>query len=152
MKYNKQKNKQYNKQYNKQRGFTLIELMVVVVILAVLAAVVLPNIMDRPDEARKVQVQQNIEAISSALQLYKLDNYRYPTTEQGLEALVTKPTEEPIPRKWQSYLQSLPKDPWGNDYLYIIPGEHGVYDLYTLGADGEEGGEGIDATIGNWNK
>jgi general secretion pathway protein G len=136
-----------DKKLNKQKGFTLIELMVVVVILAVLAVVVLPNIMDRPDEARKVQAQQNLKAIASALQLYKLDNYTYPTTDQGLEALVTKPTDEPEPRKWQEYLQSLPKDPWGNDYIYLSPGEEGAFDLYTLGADGEEGGEGINATI-----
>ena len=136
-----------DKKLNKQKGFTLIELMVVVVILAVLAVVVLPNIMDRPDEARKVQAQQNLKAIASALQLYKLDNYTYPTTDQGLEALVTKPTDEPEPRKWQEYLQSLPKDPWGKDYIYLSPGEEGAFDLYTLGADGEEGGEGINATI-----
>ena len=134
---------------DKQKGFTLIELMVVVVILAVLAVVVLPNIMDRPDEARKVQAQQNIKAVASALQLYKLDNYTYPTTDQGLDALVSKPTSEPEPRKWQEYLQSLPKDPWGRDYIYLSPGENGAFDLYTLGADGEEGGEGINATISN---
>ncbi len=135
----------------KQQGFTLIELMVVVVILAVLAAFAVPKLMDRPDEARLVKAKHDIGAISSALQLYKLDNYRYPTTDQGLEALVKEPTDEPAPRNWKQYLQQLPKDPWGNDYIYLSPGEHGDYDLYTLGADGEEGGEGMDATIGNWN-
>ncbi len=130
-----------------QQGFTLIELMVVVVILAVLAVIVLPNIMDRPDEARKVQAQQNIKAIASALKLYKLDNYVFPTTDQGLEALVSKPTAEPTPRKWQQYLSSLPKDPWGRAYLYLSPGVTGGFDLYTLGADGAEGGEGVNATI-----
>ncbi|WP_304437715.1 type II secretion system major pseudopilin GspG [Thiomicrospira sp. XS5] len=135
----------------KQQGFTLIELMVVVVILAILAAIAVPKLMDRPDEARLVKAKQDIGAISSALQLYKLDNYRYPNTDQGIEALVTKPTTEPEPKNWKQYLQQVPKDPWGNDYIYLSPGEHGDFDLYTLGADGEDGGEGIDATIGNWN-
>lgn len=135
----------------KQKGFTLIELMVVVVILAILAAIAVPRLMDRPDQARVVKAQQDIGAISSALQLYKLDNYRYPTTDQGLEALVTEPTDDPVPSNWKQYLQQLPKDPWGKDYIYLSPGEHGDFDLYTLGADGEEGGEDMDATIGNWN-
>jgi general secretion pathway protein G len=135
----------------KQQGFTLIELMVVVVILAILAAIAVPKLMDRPDEARLVKAKQDIGAISSALQLYKLDNYRYPNTDQGIEALVTQPTTEPEPKNWKQYLQQVPKDPWGNDYIYLSPGEHGDFDLYTLGADGEDGGEGIDATIGNWN-
>ncbi|HID01278.1 MAG TPA: type II secretion system protein GspG [Piscirickettsiaceae bacterium] len=134
----------------RQSGFTLIELMVVVVILAILAAFVVPMVMDRPDEARIVKVKQDIAAISSALNLYKLDNYRYPTTEQGLEALVEKPTKEPVPPNWKPYLKQLPKDPWGRPYLYVSPGEHGPFDVYTLGADGEEGGEGADADIGNW--
>jgi general secretion pathway protein G len=137
----------YKQKLKSQQGFTLIELMVVVVILAVLAVVVLPNIMDRPDEARKVQAKQNIMAIASALKLYKLDNYSYPTTDQGLEALVTEPSSEPVPQKWQNYLPSTPKDPWGREYIYLSPGENGAFDLYTLGADGEEGGEGIDDTI-----
>ncbi len=123
----------------------------VVVILAILAAIAVPKLMDRPDEARLVKAKQDIGAISSALQLYKLDNYRYPNTDQGIEALVTKPTTEPEPKNWKQYLQQVPKDPWGNDYIYLSPGEHGDFDLYTLGADGEDGGEGIDATIGNWN-
>lgn len=139
------------KKRKQQNGFTLIELMVVVAILAILAVVVTPMVMDKPDQARVVKAKQDIAAISSALQLYKLDNYRYPTTEQGLEALVQKPTSEPVPKHWKPYLQQVPKDPWGNDYLYLQPGEHGDYDLYTLGADGQEGGEGINADIGNWN-
>lgn len=134
----------------RQAGFTLIELMVVVVILATLAAFVVPMVMDRPDEARIVKARQDIASISSALSLYKLDNYRYPTTDQGLEALVQQPTSEPIPPNWKPYLKQPPKDPWGRPYLYVSPGEHGSFDLYTLGADGEEGGEGADADIGNW--
>lgn len=143
---------QEQKKINRQQGFTLIELMVVVVILAVLAAVAVPKLMDRPDEARLVKAKQDIAAMSSALQLYKLDNYRYPTTDQGLEALVSQPSSEPEAPNWKQYLQQLPDDPWGKPYLYLSPGENGDYDLYTLGADGEEGGEGIDATIGNWTK
>lgn len=136
----------------KQKGFTLIELMVVVVILAVLAAIAVPQFMDRPDEARKVKAKQDIAAMASALQLYKLDNFRYPTTDQGLEALVSQPSSEPEPKNWKQYMQQLPQDPWGNDYIYLSPGEHGDFDLYTLGADGEDGGEGINATIGNWKQ
>ncbi len=135
-----------------QQGFTLIELMVVIVILAILAAFAVPQFMDRPDEARMVKAQSDISSISSALQLYKLDNFRYPTTDQGLEALVTKPQSEPVPSNWRVYMQVLPKDPWGNDYWYLSPGEHGAFDLYTLGSDGEEGGEGVAATIGNWQR
>ena len=133
-----------------QRGFTLIELMVVVVILAILAAFIIPNVMDRPDEARVVKAKQDLSSISAALKLYKLDNFVYPTTDQGLEALVKKPESDPVPPNWRPYLQRLPKDPWGRDYLYLQPGEHGEFDVYTLGADGEEGGEGINADIGNW--
>lgn len=136
----------------KQKGFTLIELMVVVVILAILAAIAVPQFMDRPDEARIVKAKQDIASMSSALQLYKLDNYRYPTTEQGLEALVSQPTSEPEAPNWKPYMQQLPKDPWGRDYLYLSPGQNGDFDLYTLGADGEEGGEGVNATLGNWTE
>ncbi len=143
--------KQSNLKKQAQRGFTLIELMVVVVILAVLAVVVVPNLMDRPDEARIVKAKQDINAIGSALQLYKLDNYNYPTTDQGIEALVTRPTDGPEPKNWKKLLDSVPQDPWGNPYLYLMPGTHGEFDLFTYGADGEEGGEGVNATIGNWN-
>ncbi|MDY0136847.1 MAG: type II secretion system major pseudopilin GspG [Thiomicrospira sp.] len=134
----------------RQQGFTLIELMVVVVILAILAAIAMPMLMDRPDEARVVKAKQDISALSSALNLYKLDNFRYPTTDQGLEALVSKPTSEPVPQNWKPYMERLPLDPWGKPYLYLSPGEQGVFDVFSYGADGLEGGEGIDATIGNW--
>lgn len=133
-----------------QKGFTLIELMVVVVILAVLAGLVVPKLMERPDEARIVKAKQDISAISSALQLYRLDNYVYPTTDQGLEALSEKPTEDPVPKNWKPVLDRMPLDPWGNPYLYLMPGEHGDFDVFTYGADNEEGGEGVNATIGNW--
>ncbi|MBO1928003.1 type II secretion system major pseudopilin GspG [Thiomicrorhabdus sp. 6S2-11] len=136
----------------RQQGFTLIELMVVVVILAVLAGFVVPKLMDRPDEARIVKAKQDIAAIGSALQLYKLDNYNYPTTDQGLEALVTQPSDDPQPKNWKKLLDTLPIDPWGNPYLYLMPGEHGEFDLYTLGADGMDGGEDVNATIGNWQQ
>lgn len=140
------------KRKQRQQGFTLIELMVVVVILAVLAGFVVPKLMDRPDEARIVKAKQDIAAIGSALQLYKLDNYNYPTTDQGLEALVNTPTDDPQPKNWKKLLDTLPLDPWGNPYLYLMPGEHGEFDLYTLGADGMDGGEGVNATIGNWQQ
>ena len=133
-----------------QKGFTLIELMVVVVILAVLAGLVVPKLMERPDEARIVKAKQDISSISSALQLYRLDNYVYPTTDQGLEALSVKPTEDPVPKNWKQVLDRMPMDPWGNPYLYLMPGEHGDFDIFTYGADNEEGGEGANATIGNW--
>ncbi len=136
---------------NRQKGFTLIELMVVVVILAVLAGLVVPNLMERPDEARLVKAKQDISAISSALKLYKLDNFRYPTTDQGLEALVNKPADDPEPKNWKKLLDTVPVDPWGNPYLYMSPGEHGDFDLFTYGADGVDGGEGVNATIGQWN-
>ncbi len=134
----------------RQHGFTLIELMVVLVILAILATLVVPKFMDRPDQARIVKAKQDLAAISSALNLYKLDNFRYPTTDQGLEALVKKPARPPIPPHWKPYLQQLPMDPWGRPYRYLSPGKHGPFDVWTLGADGQPGGEGVDADIGNW--
>jgi len=134
-----------------QKGFTLIELMVVVVILAVLAVLVVPNLMDRPDEARIVKAKQDINAISSSLQLYRLDNFNYPTTDQGIEALVERPNDGPEAKNWKKLLESLPLDPWGNPYLYLMPGTHSSFDLFTYGADGVDGGEGVNATIGNWN-
>ncbi|MBF0192361.1 MAG: type II secretion system major pseudopilin GspG [Magnetococcales bacterium] len=138
---------------SRQAGFTLIEIMVVVVILAVLATLVAPKIMSRPGEARLVKAKQDILAIESALNLYKLDNFVYPTTDQGLDALVKKPTLEPIPQNWREggYLARPPKDPWSRSYLYLRPGAHGEFDLYTLGADGVEGGEEANADLGNWN-
>lgn len=137
---------------NKQSGFTLIELMVVVVILALLATFVVPKIMDRPEQARVVKAQQDIRSLESALKMYKLDNFAYPSTDQGLEALVKKPDGNPKPRNYnpKGYLESLPQDPWGNAYLYLNPGEHGEIDIYSLGADGAAGGTGYDADIGNW--
>jgi general secretion pathway protein G len=133
-------------------GFTLIEVMVVVAILGILAAIVVPRIMDRPDEARAVKARQDIRVIESSLQLYRLDNFQYPTTEQGLEALVSKPSSPPEPKNWKSggYLERLPKDPWGNDYQFLSPGVHGQVDIFTYGADASPGGEGTGVDIGNW--
>lgn len=135
-----------------QRGFTLIEIMVVVVILGILAAVVVPRIMDRPDDARMAKARQDIRVLESSLNLYKLDNFHYPSTQQGLEALVTKPSGEPEARNWKpgGYVRSLPKDPWGNPYQYLQPGVKGEFDLFSLGADNRPGGEGAAADIGNW--
>jgi len=137
----------------RQSGFTLIEIMVVVVILGILAAIVVPNIMGRPDEARIAKAKQDIAAIESALNLYRLDNYNYPSTQQGLEALVAPPQGDPPARNWKpgGYLKSVPKDPWGNPYQYLNPGTHGEIDIFTYGADGKPGGEGKDADIGSWN-
>lgn len=134
------------------KGFTLIEVMVVVVILGILAALVVPKIMSRPDDARLAKARQDIRTIEAALNLYKLDNYVYPTTDQGLEALVTKPTIPPEPRQWKSggYLDRLPQDPWGRNYLFLQPGQKSDIDIYSLGADGQQGGEGINADLGNW--
>ena len=136
----------------RSKGFTLIELMVVLVILGVLAAMIAPKIMDRPDEARIIAAKQDIATVIQALKMYRLDNIRYPTTEQGLQALVTKPAISPIPENWKSggYLEKLPKDPWGNPYVYLNPGRNGEIDVISLGADGESGGEGTDADIGPW--
>ena len=135
------------------RGFTLIEVMVVVVILGILAAIVVPRVMDRPDEARVVKARNDIRVLQSQLALYRLDNFEYPTTDQGLEALVEKPDTPPEPPKWKDggYLDALPADPWGRAYQYLNPGRHGDFDLYSLGADGQPGGEGAAADIGNWN-
>ncbi|HEC15837.1 MAG TPA: type II secretion system protein GspG [Sedimenticola sp.] len=133
-------------------GFTLIEVMVVVVILSILAAIVVPKIMSRPDEARITRVQQDIRALSAALDLYRLDNFSYPTTDQGLEALVTRPGNLPNGARWKEggYIDRVPKDPWGNPYNYLQPGTNGEFDLYSLGADNAPGGEGVNADIGNW--
>jgi len=135
-----------------ERGFTLIEIMVVVVILGILAALVAPNVIRRIDDARVTKAKQDIRAYETALNLYRMDNFRYPTTEQGLQSLVQRPLDPNI-RNWKEggYIDGLKKDPWGGDYLYIAPGTRGEYDLYTLGADGQPGGEGPDADIGNWN-
>lgn len=135
-----------------QGGFTLIEIMVVVVILSILAAIVVPKIMDRPDQARIVKVEQDIRVIESALKLYKLDNYFYPSTDQGLDAMVRRPEDDPEPKNWKEggYIDRLPSDPWGGEYFYLNPGVHGPIDIFSMGADGQPGGEGINADIGNW--
>ncbi len=136
-----------------QSGFTLIEIMVVIVILSILAAMIVPRIMDRPEQARYVRAAQDIRAIENALKLYKLDNYTYPTTDQGLEALVEKPKEGQTQSRWKEggYLDRLPIDPWGGPYQYLSPGEQKEVDIFSLGADQRLGGEGRDADIGNWN-
>jgi general secretion pathway protein G len=135
------------------RGFTLIEVMVVVVILGILAAIVVPRIMDAPDKARIAKAKQDIRVIESSLELYKLDNFVYPSTQQGLEALVSPPSGDPPARNWKpgGYVQNLPKDPWGNPYQYMNPGTHGEIDIFTLGADGKPGGDGVNADVGNWS-
>ncbi|MDD2915233.1 MAG: type II secretion system major pseudopilin GspG [Gallionella sp.] len=137
---------------SRQRGFTLLEVMVVVVILGILAALVVPKIISRPDEARVLAAKQDIASLMQALKLYRLDNQRYPVTEQGLQALVTQPTVAPLPPNWKSggYVERLPKDPWGNPYQYLNPGVHGDMDIFSAGADGAPGGEGNDADIGSW--
>ena len=135
------------------RGFTLLEIMVVVVIIGILAALVVPNIVGRPDEARQMAAKQDVASLMQALKLYRLDNLRYPTTEQGLQALVLKPTTGPIPPNWKAggYVERLPEDPWGHPYQYLNPGVHGAIDVFSYGADGAAGGEEIDADIGSWN-
>jgi general secretion pathway protein G len=136
----------------RSRGFTLIEIMVVIVILGVLAALVVPKVMSRPDEARIVAARQDIASLMQALKLYRLDNRRYPTTEQGLAALVSKPTLVPVPEGWKSggYVERLPLDPWSKPYQYLNPGLRGEIDVFSFAADGVAGGEGSDADIGNW--
>ena len=134
----------------RQAGFSLIEIMVVVVILGILAALVVPKIVSRPDEARAVKAKQDVLAIQNGLDLYKLDNGFYPSTNQGLDALVKKPTSEPVPQNWKQILKSVPVDPWGHDYQYLNPGQHGDVDVFTYGANNQPGGTGINAEIGNW--
>ena len=134
-------------------GFTLLEVMVVVVILGVLAALVVPRIISRPDEARVVAARQDIASLMQALKLYRLDNQQYPATEQGLQALVERPASAPLPLNWKAggYVERLPKDPWGHPYQYLNPGLRGEIDVFSLGADRAPGGEGNDADIGSWN-
>ncbi|MDP2144730.1 MAG: type II secretion system major pseudopilin GspG [Gallionella sp.] len=137
----------------RQRGFTLLEVMVVVVIIGILAAMVVPKIISRPDEARVMAAKQDIASLMQALKLYRLDNQRYPVTEQGLQALVTRPATTPLPLNWKmgGYVERLPQDPWGNPYQYLNPGVHGEIDIFSLGADGSPGGEANDADIGSWS-
>jgi general secretion pathway protein G len=136
-----------------QRGFTLLEVMVVVVILGILAALVVPKIISRPDEARAIAAKQDIASLMQALKLYRLDNQRYPSTEQGLQALVARPASAPLAPNWKTggYVERLPRDPWGNPYQYLNPGLHGELDVFSLAADGAPGGEGNDADIGSWS-
>ncbi|MES2015377.1 MAG: type II secretion system major pseudopilin GspG [Pseudomonadota bacterium] len=135
-----------------QRGFTLIEIMVVVVIIGILGALVVPKLMGKPGEARITAAKVDISTLMQALKIYKLDNQRYPTTEQGLKSLIEKPTSGPAANGWKSggYVDKLPKDPWGNPYQYLQPGVRGEVDLFSLGADGQPGGVGDDADIGSW--
>ena len=135
------------------RGFTLIEIMIVVVIIAILAAVVIPRILDRPDQARVTAAKADIAIVMQQLKLYRLDNASYPSTDQGLQALIIKPTTTPTPMNWKNggYLEKLPNDPWGRPYQYLNPGLKGEIDVFSLGADGQPGGEGNNADIGSWN-
>ena len=132
------------------RGFTLIELMVVLVIIGVLAALIVPNVLDRTDDARATAAKTDVNNLMQALKLYKLDNQRYPTSEQGLQALVAKPTSGPIPANWKPYLDKLPNDPWGRAYVLLNPGVKGEIDVLSFGADGQSGGEGKNADVGSW--
>ena len=133
-----------------QRGFTLIELMVVLLIIGVLAALIVPNVLDRADDARGTAAKTDVSNLMQALKLYKLDNQRYPSTAQGLQALRVKPTADPVPGNWKPYLDQLPNDPWGRPYIYLNPGVKGEVDVMSFGADGQSGGEGKNADIGSW--
>lgn len=145
---------QSQQQRRKQAGFSLIEIMVVVIIIGLLASIVAPMVLDRADEARLKKVQADFKAIQTALKLYRIDNFTYPTSEQGLDALVTKPSQAPVPRNWKNggYIETLQQDPWGRPYLYMSPGEGHEYDIYTLGADGVSGGDGQNADIHVWDQ
>lgn len=145
-----------NQQRPAQTGFSLIEIMVVLVIIGLLVSIVAPNVLNRADDARFQKVQADFAAIETSLKIYRLDNYNYPSTEQGLEALVSKTAIDPVPNNWKKggYLEALPLDPWGRPYLYLSPAEFGEgdYDLYSLGADGVTGGEDQNKDVGNWMK
>lgn len=135
---------------SRSHGFTLIELMVVLLIIGILAALVVPNVLDRADDARQTAAEADVNNLMQALKLYRLDNQRYPTNEQGLQSLRKKPSVGPAPINWRPYLDLIPSDPWGRAYLYSNPGVHSDIDVFSLGADGQPGGEGKDADVGNW--
>ena len=137
--------------FRRQRGFTLIELMVVLVILGVLGALIIPNFLDRADDARVTAARTDVGNLTQALKLYRLDNQRYPTAEQGLQALLVKPSTGPVPGNWKSYLDKLPNDPWGRPYQYLNPGVRAEVDVLSFGSDGQPGGEGKNADIGSWD-
>lgn len=149
MMFNKISDGKHQKQRNAEAGVTLIEMMVVLVIIAVIAAMVVPNVIGRPDEARVTVARTDLRSIAGALEIYRLDNRTYPSTTQGLAALVTRPSVPPEPLNWATggYLSAMPQDPWGTEYVYRSPGEDGRFDLITLGADGQPGGDGVDADI-----
>jgi general secretion pathway protein G len=138
------------KSTHRSHGFTLIELMVVLVIIGVLAALIVPNVLNRADDAKVTAARTDVNNLMSQLKLYKLDNQRYPTQDQGLTALVQRPATGPAAPNWRTYIDKLPKDPWGNNYQYLNPGVNGEVDIMSLGADGKTGGEGLDADIGSW--
>ena len=145
--------RQRSRRYARTRGFTLIEIMVVVVIIGLLAAVIVPAVVQKVDEAKVAKAKEDIQSLETALTMYYMDNSKYPTNDQGLAALTTQPTDPTI-RNWRAggYIERISKDPWRNDYQYVFPGTHGKeYDLFTLGADGQPGGDGVNADIGNWN-
>lgn len=137
----------------RQQGFTLLEIMIVIVILGVLGSMVVPNLLANKDRADQQKAMTDISSLEQSLDMYRLDNSSYPNTDQGLDSLVNKPTASPEPRSYRQggYIKRLPEDPWGNEYQYLNPGEHGSFDIFTLGADNQEGGEGLDQDIGNWN-
>ncbi|MCF6318474.1 MAG: type II secretion system major pseudopilin GspG [Proteobacteria bacterium] len=136
----------------KPHGFTLIEILIVVVILSILAIAVVPQFLEEPGKARVVKAKSDIQSLKTALSMYKLDNFQYPSTSQGLQSLTSKPSGQPLAKNWKpgGYIENMIKDPWGNDYQYLNPGNHGTIDIYSLGADGQPGGEGQNADVGNW--
>ncbi len=139
-------------QNTKSQGFTLIEILIVVVILSILAIAVVPQFLDQPEKARVARAQSDIQNLKTALSMYKLDNFSYPSTSQGLQALVSKPAGQPLAKNWKpgGYMEKMVRDPWGNDYQYLNPGNHGAIDIYSFGKDGQPGGDGDNADIGNW--